>query len=405
MKPPVRARADDAARRATVAAPAPAALGAAAAPGPRAAAAAPEALAAATAPAATGLAVVVIAVLGAIAAARVAQPFLMPVVTGLLLRYSLEPLVARLAALRVPRIAGAALVVALLVALLSATGYAVRDEAADFVAQLPSAARKLGHAATEFARRPAGPVSQLKETAAELDRAAAAAAGKPPVAVPSAPGVGSALQELVAVQSGLALAVASQAAVALLFAFFLLAAGDTFRRKLVRLAGASLARRRVTLEVLAEIDHQVQRYMLTLLVSNALIGFATWGALALLAVPNAGFWGVVTGILHVIPYAGTLVALGGVGVAAFVAGGSLGDAALALAAVAAIATGVGMGLAPWLQGRATRMNPVAVFVGILFFGWLWGGWGLLLGVPILAVLKTIADRVAALAPAAELLGT
>ena len=65
---------------------------------------------------------------------------------------------------------------------------------------------------------------------------------------------------------------------------------------------------------------------------------------------------------------------------------------------------IGMGLMTWMQGRASRMNPVAVFVGIIFFGWLWGGWGLLLGVPILAVVKTVADRVEALHPLAELLG-
>ena len=61
--------------------------------------------------------------------------------------------------------------------------------------------------------------------------------------------------------------------------------------------------------------------------------------------------------------------------------------------IVSIATAIGMVLAIWMQGRAAHMNPVAVFIGLLFFGWLWGGWGLLLGVPILAVLKSIADRV------------
>ena len=199
------------------------------------------------------------------------------------------------------------------------------------------------------------------------------------------------------------LTVLVQIVVALLIAFFLLIAGDTFRRKVTKLAGESLARRRVTVELLNEIDSQVQRYMMTLLATNILIALVTWGGLALLRLPNAGMWGVVTGILHFIPYAGTLIAAGAVGIAAFVESG-FGDAMVAMAVVLCVVEGIGMGLATWLQGRAARMNPVAVFIGVLFFGWLWGGWGLLLGMPILAVLKSVADRVDAMRPVSELLG-
>jgi predicted PurR-regulated permease PerM len=115
-------------------------------------------------------------------------------------------------------------------------------------------------------------------------------------------------------------------------------------------------------------------------------------------------WGVVTGVLHIIPYAGTVVAAGAVGVAALVEWGTLADTMLAMGAVILIAEAIGLGFATWLQGRSAQMNPVATFVGVLFFGWLWGAWGLLLGMPILAVLKTIADRVEAMKPLSEMLG-
>jgi predicted PurR-regulated permease PerM len=191
---------------------------------------------------------------------------------------------------------------------------------------------------------------------------------------------------------------------ALLLAFFLLASGDTFRRKVAKLAGESLARRRVTVEVLNEIDSQVQRYLWTLLAVNTLIALATWGALAVLGLPNAGMWGAITGVLHVIPYAGAAVATFGVGVAMFLHSGSIASSVVAMSAVVAIATLLGIVYLSWLQGRASRMNAVAVFVGVLFFGWLWGGWGLLLGLPILAVLKSISDRVESMRPVSELLG-
>jgi predicted PurR-regulated permease PerM len=351
---------------------------------------------------ASQIALIVIATLVAIAAAHFAEPFLVPLVTGILLSYTLRPLVSLLELAHVPRFPAAALVVAVLVALISATAYTLRDDVNDWVAELPSAARKLRHAVADSERQSPGPMSHMKAAAAELDKAAAEAAGKP-VAAPAPVGVQVQFQEFVARQSGQALTVLAELSVALMLALFLLAAGDTFRRKVAKIAGASLARRRVTVEVLNEIDGHIQRYMLTLLAANALIGLCIWGALAALGVDNAGMWGLATGIVHVIPYVGTLVSTVAIGIAAFVQTGSLANGVIAAGVVLAIASTIGMGLQTWMQGRASHMHPVAVFIGVLFFGWLWGGWGLLLGVPILAVLKSIADRVPSLQPVSELL--
>ena len=114
-------------------------------------------------------------------------------------------------------------------------------------------------------------------------------------------------------------------------------------------------------------------------------------------------WGAVTGIVHIVPYAGAIVATSAIGLAMFVQTGSIAQGIITGGVVMAIASTIGMGLSTWMQGRAVHMNPVAVFVGVLFFGWMWGGWGLLLGVPILAVLKSVADRVETLHPVSELL--
>jgi predicted PurR-regulated permease PerM len=350
------------------------------------------------------IAALTIAVVLVIAAARVAEAFLVPVIAGILLSYALRPLVSALERFRVPRSAAAALVIAVLAGILSAAGYAVRDDFNAAVSELPGAARKLRIAVTEAALDSPGPISHVKEAAAELDRAAAAATGKPAAAPPEpAEGVAANIQGFVAEQSGLAFIVASQLVLAILLAYFLLAAGDTFRRKVAHLAGDSLARRRVTVEVMNEIDANVQRYLLALLVTNTLVALAVWGALAAMGLPNAGMWGVVSGVLHVIPYAGIAVATAGIAVAMFLHSGSIAMTLLAVAAVGAIATLIGIGFMTWMQGRAVRMNAVAVFVGVLFFGWLWGGWGLLLGLPILAVVKSIADRIEPLALVSELL--
>jgi len=349
------------------------------------------------------IALIVIAVLATISAMRIAEPFLVPLVTGILLSYTLRPLVSMLERVHIPRFPAAVLVVAVLVALVAASIYVARDDLNNWVAELPAAARKLRHAVADSARQSPGPMTHMKAAAAELDKAAAEASGKP-VPPPAAPvGVQAQFQEFLTVQSGKALSVLAEISVALLLALFLLAAGDTFRRKVAKIAGASLARRRVTVEVLDEIDGQIQVYMMTLLLTNLLIGLSAWGALYALGLSDAGMWGAMIGIVHIIPYVGTIVATLAVGVAMFVQTGSLGDGFIAGAVVLAIASTIGMGLATWMQGRATHINPVAVLIGVLFFGWLWGGWGLLLSVPILAVVKSIADRIESLHPISELL--
>ncbi len=349
------------------------------------------------------VAAVVVAIIAVIAAARIAEAFLIPVVAGILLSYTLRPLVSALEHLRLPRLAATSLVMISLVAVVSASCYAISGEFNNAVATLPTAARKLRHLAVDAARSSPGPVTNMKAAAAELDRAAAEATGKTSRAEAPAVSPTTQLQNWIAEQSGLVVTMLVQIAMALLLTSFLLAAGDAFRRKVARLAGESLGRRRVTVEVLNEIDAQIQRYMATLLITNVLIALLTWAALSLLSLPNSGMWGAVTGVLHIIPYAGTMIAAMAVGVAALVELGTLGDAMLAMGAVVFIAEAIGLGFATWLQGRSAQMNPVAAFVGVLFFGWLWGAWGLLLGMPILAVLKSIADRVEAMKALSEML--
>ena len=351
------------------------------------------------------IAAVVVAILAIGAAARIAEAFLVPVVAGILLSYTLRPLVSGLERVRLPRLAATSVVMISMVTVVSASCYAISGEFTNAVAALPTAARKLRHLAADVARSSPGPVTNMKAAAAELDRAAAEATGK--TARIDAPAVTptTQLQSWITDQSGPVGTMLVQIAMALLLTFFLLAAGDTFRRKVARLAGESLGRRRVTVEVLNEIDTQIQRYMATLLITNVLIALLTWVALSLLSLPNAGMWGAVTGVLHIIPYAGTMIAAVAVGVAALVDSGNLGDAMLAMGAVIVIAEVIGLVFATWLQGRSAQMNPVAAFIGVLFFGWLWGAWGLLLGMPILAVLKSVADRVDAMKPLSEMLGT
>jgi len=210
------------------------------------------------------------------------------------------------------------------------------------------------------------------------------------------------LRDYTLTQSALLVTVAAQTPIVLLLTYFLLASGKHFRRKLQKLLGPS--RGKDAMRILDEVDAQVQRYLLATLLANALLAVATWLVFLALGLEQAGVWGVAAGILHFVPYLGpALVALGS-GVAAFLQFGSM-LSALAVAGASLLAAGtVGFAFMTWLQSRFARVNAAVLFIALLFFGWLWGAWGLLLGAPLVAIAKVVFDRVDALKPAGELLG-
>jgi predicted PurR-regulated permease PerM len=355
------------------------------------------------------VALVALALLAAIAVAKLAAPFLIPLTAGILIAYALKPLVSVLERLHIHRAVGAALVLAALTSLLVGGIIWVRDDAAEALAELPNAARRLRIAAHETAALPTNPIGHVREAAVELNRAAAEAVGNAPreaagARMPAPIAGPSEVQTWGSEQSSKLFGAFADLALAALLALFVLASGDTFRRKVVHMAGPTLSARRITVEILDEIDTQVQRYLLVMLVTNALVALTIWGLLALIGMQRAALWGGIAGVLHFIPYVGTAVTTAAIGIVAFLQFGALGPAALVAAAVFAVSSAIGMGLVSWLQGRASHMNPVAVFVALLFFGWLWGGWGLLLGAPLIAIVRTVAERIPAMQPFGELLG-
>jgi predicted PurR-regulated permease PerM len=195
-----------------------------------------------------------------------------------------------------------------------------------------------------------------------------------------------------------------QALVVLFITFFLLASGDRFRRKMVKIAGPTFSKKKVTIQVLDEITGQIQRYLMVQVFTSVLVGLTTWGALLWFGLEQAAVWGIVAAVLNLVPYLGSAVTAGGLAMVGFLQFGTVAMA-LQLGGVSLlIHTLFGNLLTPWLTGRASRMNPVAVFAGVLAWGWLWGVWGLLLGPPLLMAVKAVCDRVDDLKPIGELLG-
>jgi len=341
---------------------------------------------------------------------RYARDLLIPVVIAGLVGHTLNPVVAQLARWRVPRAAGAPLVVALLVLGAGAGVYALRNQAVAVVEQLPEAARKFRDHLREQRRREGGAVEKTREAAEELEKTAEAIAsrrsrttsgGAQRVQVEEAPF--DLYRYLWAGSLGLVY-LGLQGMVVVFLVFFLLLSGDLYKRKLVALAGHAAARRRLTGEVLDEITAQIGRFLLVRVATSAIVAVVTTAALWALGLEHAIVWGVLAGILNTIEYLGPVLVSGGLAIVAFLQFGTL-SAALAISGVALVITSLeGWLITPALLGRATRMNAVAVFLSLLFWGWVWGPLGLILAVPMMVIVKAVCDRVDGLRPVAELLG-
>jgi predicted PurR-regulated permease PerM len=350
-------------------------------------------------------ALVVIALVVALAAIHFAAAFLIPLVVSVFLSYTLSPLVARLQTWGVPRVLGATIVMFVFAALCAGAVYRVGSDAADLLELLPQAVEKVRVSFAAWQRDGVNPLHHMQETAAELEKLAVAAqpASAEPPAKSAAPPAFD-VRSFVLLGTGTAIVAAGEAVTVLFLTFFLLIAGNLFRRKLIHVVGHSLQRRKIALRILDEVHRLNQHYFAVILVVNVAVGVATGLAMHAIGVDRALVWGVAAAVLCIVPYLGAAALAAAAGLAAFVQLGSLTSALLAIGLVLAIAGVLGIGLQTWLMGRAARMNAPAVLVALLFWAVLWGGWGLLLGVPIMLAAKTACDRIQSLRPWGALLG-
>ena len=351
-------------------------------------------------------ALTILAVLATVLVLQYAQSMMIPIVLALLTSYALDPIVATLARWRIPRPIGAAIV---LIAMSVAGGsllYGLRSEATEIVRELPAAARRLREAVEHGRPSTANAIQQVQKAATELEKAANAAAPTPSTGAPRVqvePPPFNVSDYLLWGSVGVAAAV-GQLVLILFLVYFLLASGDLYRRKMVKIAGPSLTKKKITLQILSEIDRQIEMFLLVQIFTSTVVAIATWLTFRALGVNQAGVWGVVAGICNSIPYFGPVLVTGGTAAVAFLQFGNVHMAVVVSGASLLITSLEGFLLTPWLTSRASSMNAVAVFIGLLFWGWVWNVWGLLLAVPMLMVLKAICDHVDDFKPVGELLG-
>ena len=348
-------------------------------------------------------AVVVLAVIAVVFLLHWGAPFFIPLFVALLLAYALSPVADFVTRFVRWRILSATLVVAAVLGLGGLGAWAWSDDVTALWQKLPQVTRSVSASFKKMAQGPS-PVAEVKKAAAEIE--AIAQTGKPlGRAPPPAPSASPVSFWSLVWEGGKGVAVAAAQTMAVIFlVFFMLASGDMFKRKIVRIAGETLSQKKITVQAIDEIDLQIRRYLGVVVVSNVLVGIGTWILFNIIGVEYAGLWGVASAIMHTAPYFGPAIIAVASLFAAFLQFGDWSQALLASGASLAVATLVGSVFATWLSARQTRMNTTATFIGLLFFGWIWGLWGILLGIPLLAIVKTICERTEGWQAFAELLG-
>jgi len=338
---------------------------------------------------------------------KLAQPVIIPFVVSGLLFYALDPAVDWLQRWKMPRVLGAALVLLIALGGIGAGGYALTDDVMSVVNGLPQGVRKL----REELRRPSPQPTALdtmQQTAREIDQAAAdatASAATPKgvmrVQVEEPPLRASAYLWYGSMG---AIAIAAQVVMVAFLTYFLLVANDLFKRKLVKHVGETLARKKVTVQILDEISTQIERFLLVQMLTSVIVGAVTATALWALGLEQYMVWGLAAGVLNTIPYFGPIVVTAGLAVVGYLQFGNIQQASMVASAALVITSLEGWLLTPVLLGRVGQLNHVAIFASLLFWSWLWGAWGMLLAVPMLMALKVVCDHIEELQPLGDFLG-
>lgn len=340
-------------------------------------------------------------VLGAIAFIYFGKPFLLPVLAAVLAALALRPVVRVLAACHIPEWLAALIVVLITALAFGAAAFKLSEPATEWLQRGPSLYQDLDR----VLRRLNAPMATIDKIAQTAEKAAqgggAAKPAKPPPTHPIDSGiVGKAL--LLGTWS----VVSSVAMIAVVFVllYFLLAAGDHFLRATVRAIPRLRDRMRVV-TIARTIERDIGKYLLALSAINVGIGIAVTAMTWVLGLPNPPLWGAMAAVLHFVPYLGASVSMLVLTAVALVTLPDVGMALVVPLVYLAIAFAESQVVQPLVFGRGLSLNPVVVFVSLLFWTWIWGIPGAVVAVPMLIVAKVTCDNVEQLEPFAALLGT
>ena len=354
---------------------------------------------------ASAVALTVLGVLAAIAALRLAADLLIPLVLSVLVAFALAPVVRAFERLALSRVAASVVVVIGSVLVTGGGAYTLSGPAIAAAERLPEATTRIRLELRRLRSGAPGPLDAIERAADDIEAAAAEASGARPRPAGEESAVPLGLRDGIVLSTMSVVSLTGEIILLVFFVFFLLASGDLFRRKLVRLAGPALAQRRITVAMLDDVQLAVERFLAVTVATNATVAVASAAAFLAFGLANPLLWAAIGGTLNTVPYLGSAAATVIFFAVALLQFDEMRTPVLIAGTFLAITSLEGMWLKPCLMSRTAEMNNVAIFLSLLFWAWLWGPWGMLLAYPIMMVIKAVADHTEPLRPVGELLGT
>lgn len=323
-----------------------------------------------------------------------AASLLIPITLAFLLAVVLSPAARLMVRVGIPQTVAALLLMLGLAAASVAGIYAVADPAIDWAERAPSELRKIESKLSWVTR----PIEELQEAGKQVESMADVGGNGDDSAAANGPSfslTGTLLNRAPNVLYGVA--------VTFILLFFTLSSGDAFLRKAVQVTPGFRDKKRVV-DTGRDIQRHVSTYLGTIAAINLGVGVAVAAAMFLLDMPSPILWGVTVGILNFIPYIGVLMSMIIVTFVALLTFETAGQIVAPAAAIFAINVIEGQFLTPIITGRRLSLSPVAVFLSLVIMGWMWSVVGVLLAVPLLAVVKLVCDEIEPLQPIGTFLG-
>jgi predicted PurR-regulated permease PerM len=319
-----------------------------------------------------------------------ARPFLLPLAFALLLNFLFSPVVRRLARWHIRPPLGAGIVVLALLGSLVLGAYELAGPVQSWAEKAPETL-SIAQKKIRALLRPIERASKQIETATGTG----AASPSREVVVREE----STVSKIVGVTQHF-FATALEVVILL---YFMLAAGDLFLQKLIKVL-PTLSDKRKAVEIARETEASISTYLLTTALMNVgegvVVAFAMW----LLGMPNPLLWGALVVVLEFIPYLGAAIAVVVLGIAAITVYDTVGQALLVPGAFLLVNAVQANLVSPMLMGHKLKLNPVALLVGLAFWFWIWGIAGAFIAVPLLATFKIFCDHIQSLAAVGEFLG-
>jgi predicted PurR-regulated permease PerM len=323
---------------------------------------------------------------------HLARDFFLPIVLAILLDFLLSPVVRALRKVGIPEPFGAGILVLGLLSVLVIGAYRLSGPAAEYIALAPESIETV----RDKLRAMRGSVEQMTDVAEQVERAAAGDERDTQQVEIRGPSLTRRL-------FGNTTALLSAATVIIFLTYFLLAVGDLFLQKLVGVL-PQLKDKRLAVTIARETEAQISLYLFTTTLINIGVGVVTGIAMHLLGMPNAVLWGVVAAGLNFVPYVGAVANTVVLALAAFVTFEDTGRALLVPGTFLALNLVESNLVTPIIYGNRMRLNTVALFIGLIFWWYIWGVPGAILAVPMMAALKIACDHIESLAPIGEFLG-